>query len=111
MYLWLNLHPELNELYHFKESLHGLYRVKGARRAKAAFAAMTDRMAHSKLPEIKTLRKTLLKWQNEVLNYFRYRLTNARTEGFNNIAKLVQRRGFGYKNFENYRLRTLNACA
>ena len=27
------------------------------------------------------------------------------------IAKLIQRRAFGYKSFENYRLRLLNACA
>ncbi|MEO7162367.1 MAG: transposase [Bdellovibrionia bacterium] len=32
------------------------------------------------------------------------------TEGFNNLAKLVQRRAFGYRNFNNYRLRLLNAC-
>jgi len=111
LYLWLDQHPELKELYHFKEALHGLYRIKGFKRAQKAFIGLTDRMALSKLPEIKTLRKTFLKWRREILNYFRFRITNARTEGFNNIAKLVQKRGFGYKNFRNYRLRTLNACA
>jgi transposase len=38
----------------------------------------------------------LLKWREEILNYFLTGLTNGRTEGYNNIAKLVQRRGFGY---------------
>ena len=57
----------------------------------------------------KTLRKTLMKWRFEILNYFKNRITNARTEGFNNVAKLYQKRAFGYKNFENYRLRLLNA--
>jgi transposase len=68
-------------------------------------------MALSLLPEIKTLRRTLLKWRNEILAYFETRLTNGRTEGFNNLAKLVQKRAFGYKNFRNYRLRVLTACA
>ncbi|MBY0555409.1 transposase [bacterium] len=36
--------------------------------------------------------------------------TNAFTERMNGTGKLVQRRAFGYKNFRNYRLRTLSAC-
>jgi transposase len=67
-------------------------------------------MAHSELKEIKTLRKTLMKWKNEILNYFRTRLTNAMVEGFNNKAKLVKRRAYGYRSFSNYRLRLLDAC-
>ena len=50
-----------------------------------------------------------MKWREEILNYFKTKLTNAKTEGFNNLAKLYQKRAFGYKNFENYRLRLLNA--
>ena len=43
------------------------------------------------------------------VNYFKNRITNARTEGFNNVAKLLQKRAFGYRNFGNYRLRLLYA--
>ena len=49
--------------------------------------------------------------RREVLAYFVCRLTNARTEGYNGKAKLVLRRAYGYKSFENYRLRLLNSCA
>ena len=91
--------------------MHSFYRIRGARKAAKALTKMTDQMSFSKLKEIKTLRKTLMKWRVEILNYFSTRLTNARTEGFNNIAKLVQRRAFGIKNFKYYRLRYLNACA
>jgi transposase len=41
---------------------------------------------------------------------FEGRLTNARTEGFNNVAKQVQKRAYGFKNFNNYRLKLLYAC-
>lgn len=108
---WLKLHPELYELYWWKERLYSLYRTRGHQKAARVLTKMTDQMAFSKLPEIKTLRKTLMKWRTEILNYFVNRITNARTEGFNNIAKLVQRRAFGIKNFKFYRLRYLNACA
>lgn len=68
-------------------------------------------MAGSNLPEIKTLRRTLLRWRHEILEYFRTKLTNARTEGFNGVAKLVKKRAYGYRRFENYRLKLLQACA
>lgn len=111
LFLWLKDHPELNEVYHYKEALHRLYRTKGYKQARRALIKLTDRMAASKLPEIKTLRRTLMRWREEVLNYFRDRITNARTEGFNNVAKLVQKRSYGVKSFKMYRLRYLNACA
>ena len=110
--LWeyLDKFPELKEVYAFKESLHSLYRIKGYNRASKALTKLTDRMAQSKLKEIKTLRRTLIKWRQEILNYFKTGITNARTEGFNHVAKLLKRNGFGFKSFDNYRLRVLNAA-
>jgi transposase len=102
---------ELREIYAYKEALYRFYRTKGYREASEALTAMTDKMASSKIPELRTLRKTLLKWREPILAYFFTGLTNGRTEGYNNLAKLIQRRAFRYKSFENYRLRLLNACA
>jgi transposase len=103
-------HPELYEIYWWKERLAGFYRIRGHKRAEKALRKMLDEMAHSRLKAVKRLRKTLLKWKNEILNYFKTRLTNARVEGFNNVAKTVKKRGYGFRSFENYRLRVLNAC-
>jgi transposase len=108
---YLEKHPELQELYRWKEILHKFYRTRGFNRASRALTMMTDRMAQSGLKEIKTLRQTLLKWRMEILAYFETGLTNGRTEGYNNLAKLVQKRAFGYKSFRNYRLRLLSAGA
>jgi transposase len=108
---YLEKFPDLQELYRWKERLHKFYRTRGYYRAHLALRQMCDEMSLSLLPEIKTLRRTLLKWREEVLNYFLTGLTNGRTEGYNNLAKLVQKRAFGYKSFRNYRLRLLSACA
>jgi transposase len=108
---WLRPYPELAEIYRCKEALHRLYRTRGSRRAALSLTWMTDQMAHSSVLEIRRLRRTLLSWRREILNYFDYPITNGRTEGFNNKAKLVKKRAYGYRNFENYRLRLLNACA
>lgn len=107
---WLNKHPELKEVYVAKEGLYKLYRCKGFKRAKQSLIKLVDRLLLSKIKELKRLGRTLLKWSKEILRYFTFKYTNARTEAFNNNAKLVQRRAYGYKSFKNYRLRVLGAC-
>jgi transposase len=107
---WLKQHPALHELYQLKEALSHFYRIRGLKRAQRVLTKLTDTMALSRLPEVQTLRRTLMRWRQEVLAYFVCRLTNARTEGYNAKAKLVKRRGYGYRSFVNYRLRLLSAC-
>ena len=107
--IWLAQHPKLKEIYWFKEAIHKLYRTRGLQKATEAFVRMTDQMAKSSLKEIVKLRKTLMKWRKEILNYFVTGLTNGKTEGYNRLAKLYQYRAFGYRSFFNYRLRLLNA--
>ncbi len=106
---WLKDKDDLKELYYYKEALLRLYRTRGHSKAKRALVRLTDQMAYSNLKEIRSLRNTLRAWSTEILNYFKTGLTNARTEGFNNVAKTIQKRGYGFKNPENYRLRVLNA--
>jgi transposase len=104
-------HPQLRELYEAKEALHAFYRTRGPQRAAQALANLLSQLKTSQLPELRTLRRTLHNWRNELLAYFDTGLTNGRTEGFNLKAKLVKRRAFGYRSFRNYRLRLLNSCA
>jgi transposase len=107
---WLDQHAVIKEIYLWKEQLYSLYRCIGLRWATRKLQKMLDLMALSQLPEIRRLRKTLMRWRSEILNYFTYGLTNARTEGFNNVAKTVKKRSYGFRNFKNYRLRLLSAC-
>ncbi|GIL17886.1 MAG: hypothetical protein BroJett040_16370 [Oligoflexia bacterium] len=108
---WLSNYPELNLIYRFKEKLHELYRNTHPERAKLSFDRLILELGMTDIPELKTLRRTLISWKEEILNYFERRITNAMTEGFNRIASLVKNLGFGYRNENNYRLRFLTACA
>lgn len=109
--VFLQKYPHMHELYRWKERLHAFYRIRGYGRAYEAYKRLVDDMSVSFLPEIRTLRKTLLKWKEEILNYFQTNLTNARLEGFNCKASLLKRRAYGYRNPENYRLQLLHACS
>lgn len=109
---FLKPHRELELLYKFKEALHRFYRTRGIKKASDVLTRITDELAAViDIPELASLRRTLMSWRKEILAYFDTRLTNAITEGFNNKAKIVKRMGYGYKNFRNYRLRLLNACS
>jgi len=103
--------PNVNEVYRFKERINNFYNIKGYNQASRILTKITDDMALSKLPEIQTLRRTLMKWREEILLYFKTGLTNARIEGFNRKCKLIQRKAYGFKSFSNYRLRALYSCS
>lgn len=107
---WLVKHPKLQQLYFAKETLHKLYRCRGKKWARKVLIKLMDVLALSKYKELQSLRRTLVEWQDEILNYFENRITNARTEGFNNVCKQLQKRAYGFRSFKNYRLKVLYAC-
>ena len=51
--------------------------------------------------------KTIVRWFGEVVGYFDERTTNGIVEGINNKLKLIKRLGYGFRNFDNFRLRSL----
>lgn len=108
---WLNLHPKMNTLYSIKEQIGRFYELRGQRRAEIAFEKILERLRPFKERAMKTFCRTLTRWKREILNYFRFRITNARVEGFNNTAKVIKRMAYGFRSFENYRLRVLTACS
>lgn len=107
---FLNLDQELKEIYWFEQRLYRFYRIRGYNKAREILIRILDNMGHSKIRGIQSLRSTLRKWFNPILNYFSTNLTNGRTEGFNRKAKLIQRCAYGFRSFENYRLKLLYLC-
>jgi len=50
---------------------------------------------------------TLSNWLRPIANFARQELTNAATEGLNNVIRYVKRISYGLPNFEHLRLRVL----
>lgn len=107
---WLNKNPVLKDVYWAKEKLHTVYRCRGLGRARRSLNALIKWLEDKPLKALQRLRRTLMKWSEEILRYFPTRITNARTEAFNNRCKQLQRDAYGLKSFGNYRLKVLNAC-
>lgn len=106
---YLREHEKLAELYRSKEKLFAIYRTKGRNKAERALEKWIEKIKNSENKDIAKFARTLKNWKQEILNYFQFRFTNAFTEASNNLAKLVQKQAYGYKSFENYRLRVLSA--
>jgi len=47
---------------------------------------------------------TLKNWFSQITAYFETRTTSGVVEGINNRLKLIKRLGYGFRNFDNFRL-------
>ena len=59
---------------------------------------------------LQTLAATITGWIEPIACMWRTTRNNGITEGFHRKMKLIQRRAYGFRNFENYRLRVIAQC-
>jgi transposase len=93
-----------------KELLREVYTadtVFDARRRLIEFYEVCD---NADVAELTRLAKTIRRWEIPLLRWHTTGLTTAGVEGTNLIIKNIKRLGFGFRNFENYRLRLLLRC-
>ena len=96
-------YPALKELYIAKEHIRKIYFCQNKKQAKKQFdhcIMLLETTHHSRY--ITALRKTLIRWEKQILNYYNNKTTNGFTEGCNNKIKMVKRMSFGFTKVENY---------
>ncbi|GAK56559.1 transposase [Candidatus Vecturithrix granuli] len=100
--------PGLKRAHQLKEEFRTIFEtiqtVENARKQVQRW--ISNAYKHHLVPTVITTMKT---WLSAILNYFHHRTTNSPSEGINNKIKLVKRRGDGFRNFDNFRLRILTA--
>ena len=94
-----------------KESFRDIYTARDRSHAHRLLIGWYQLVIDYDVPELTTLARTISQWETQFLNYFDSRATNAASEGRNLIIKQVKRSGFGFRRFDNYRLRVLYRCA
>src|SRR5450759_2537607 len=101
----LAVSPELNTCYDLKESFRTWFDQSPDR--KTADSALLDWQAKAKATGLRSLQafvNTLNNWREGLLNYFNGRHSNGFAEGVNLKIKMLNRRGFVYRNFAHFRL-------
>lgn len=108
--------PAIESLYRFKQELWELLRPSGLtpQACRPRIRELLERIAQLKASSfalLASLGQTLEDWQEEIARMWRFSRNNGITEGFHTKMEMISRRAFGFRNFENYRLRVKALCA
>lgn len=112
---YLGQHPALELCYGFKQRLCSLLSHKNqtAKQCRHLISRLLDAIEQLRQPgppQLLTLGDTLHNWQQEIAMMWRFTRNNGITEGFHNKMETISRQAYGFRNFQNYRLRIKVLC-
>ncbi len=112
---YFDQHPAVGVIYRFKQRLAYLPLKKHRTRKQcvplaARFLKAVYQLRQAGLPQLVALGETLASWSAEIACMWRFSRNNGITEGFHTKMELLQRQAYGFRNFENYRLRVRVRC-
>jgi len=93
-----------------KEQFRWLWEYRYAGNARKFFNRWYGWATRSRLKPIIKVAKMLKRHLENILTYFRHRITNAMSEGFNSRIQSIKSQARGFRAFENYRTRILFYC-
>jgi transposase len=110
-----NAYPALEPLYERMHRLRELLSFKhqtkrACRHLVRQLLALIDELHQCALSPLVSLAQTLQSWIEPIAVMWRFTKNNGITEGFHRKMKLIQRRAYGFRNFNNYRLRVIAQC-
>ena len=112
LHQYLAQSPVLQALYFAKQQLNGFLVMKSlkAKRAKQLLPKFLALIRQFEQSPAKALAATLTSWLEPIVRMWRFSKSNGITEGFHTKMEMLSRRAYGFRNFENYRLRVLAQC-
>jgi alanyl-tRNA synthetase len=85
------------------EAMRDVYSCATAAEAGPELDRLVSWMAHSNVPEMRVVAKTLRLNREGILNYFGARLTNAYLEGANSLIQSIKKAARGFRNVEYFK--------
>jgi transposase len=112
---FLTENPAIAAIYQFQQHMHDILMKKTVTQRTCQklipnFLNMIESLKDSPFKYLTALGKTFDKWKDEIACMWRFSKSNGITEGFHRKMKLIQRRAYGFRNFENYRTRVRVLC-
>lgn len=113
---YLSAHPVLELIYRFKQRLSYLLLKKHRTRKQCRtliprLLKAIYELRQAGLVQLVQLGQTLHSWTQEIVAMWRFTRNNGITEGFHTKMELLQRQAYGFRNFQNYRLRVKVMCS
>lgn len=108
--------PVMREIYRFKQQLCYLLLKKHKTRRQCLplvhrFLRAVYQLSQAGLAQLVQLGATLSSWSEEIAMMWRFTRNNGITEGFHTKMEVLQRQAYGFRNFNNYRLRVRVMCS
>lgn len=100
--------PALGTAYFLREAFHHILdRPPPVAAAIAQLDAWVERIHSQGIPHFDAFIRTLQRPKNQMANYVEENVSNAVTEGLNNLVRRIRRCAFGMPNFQHLRLRVM----
>ncbi len=91
--------------YELKEMLYQLWECKDEQSAETFIHSWCQMVYQTLITPLIKFANSLLAHKTAILNYFKYPMTNARTEGINNKIKTLKKQSYGFRNINNFFLK------
>ena len=109
--LMLLYSEDLRQAHRMKEWFYDICQMEAYRQQQREFDDWIADAQGCGIKEFEDCARTYRAWRKEILNAFKYRLTNGPTEGFNNKIKVLKRSSYGIRNFRRFRTRILHCTS
>ncbi len=103
----LKLNESLSVAYYLKEDLRQFWNQKSKPAAEKFLEAWCRRADASGIRQMQTMAKTLRMHRRGLLNWYDHPISTGPLEGINNKIGALQRRAYGYRNYEHIKERLL----
>ena len=95
-------YPKTGRAFRIVQALDLFYASNDDKEAAAQFKHLYSWMRRSRLKPMKEAAETLMNHEQQILNYFHDRLTNAVCEGINSMIQAAKRKARGFNTFEGF---------
>jgi len=95
-------YPQTGRAYRIISGLDDFYASRTVVEAEASFQGLYSWMRRCRLKPMKDAAETLMRHRPKIINYFRWRLTNAVCEGINSMIQTAKRKARGFHTFEGF---------
>ncbi len=107
----MELNNTLYQAYLLKEDLLSIF-DEGVEKEEAEISLINwcKMIQKTDFTAFKSLAKLILKRMDLLLNWFKYKISNAKAEAINNKIKTTIKMAYGFKDYEYFRLKILQRC-
>jgi len=110
LYDLLGINKELYCAYILKEQILDILDEKNPDNAMKRLSKWFENIAKSGIEQFGVVVKTIKNYLYGIQNYFKYKVTNAASEGFNNKIGVMKRRAYGFRDIDYFMLKIYQLC-